>query len=115
MTLQTTSVRKRRHPAALVASVLLIVFARVALGFCPRGLVVIPPTSGPSRVLEGGGGPFQAARNSRAETGPGTGTVMAVSLDAPRFKAEKKTEHFSLNKSGIVEFGGSQQVEVREK
>lgn len=115
MTLQTTSVRQRRRPAAVVASVFLIVFARVALGFCPRGLVVIPPTSGPSPVLGVGGGPFQAARKTWTTTEPGTVTVMAVSLDASRFKAEKKAEHFSLNESGIVKFGGSQQVEVREK
>lgn len=77
--------------------------------------MVVPPTSGPLRAFGGGGVPFQAAINKRTATEPGTVTVMAISLDPPRFKAEKKEEHFTLNESGIVKFGGSQRVEVRKK
>lgn len=39
---------------------------------------------------------------------------MASSVAPPRTKAEKKNEHFSINRDGAVEFGSSQRVEVRD-
>lgn len=107
------NVRTRRRTALMMASVLVSIFTRGALGLCPRGLRVVPVSSTPSRVFRGECSAFQAVRQKWTTTGPGTATVMAISLAPPRTKAEKKTEHFELSPSGMVEFGSSQRVEVR--
>lgn len=107
------NVRTRRRTVLVIPSILLSSFARGALGLCPRGLRVVPITSTPSRAFRGECGAFQAVRQKWATIGSGTATVMAISLAPLRTKAEKKTEHFELSPSGMVEFGSSQRVEVR--
>ena len=115
--MHSTTKGTRRRAAPVKVSAILIVFSHHAVGFVPGGAGINPAGSIACRSFTSQCGRFQAEpRLQKQATGPGTNTVMATSLAPSKSKADKKAEHFKLwQQSKVVEFGSSQQVEVREE
>ena len=107
---------RRRAAPALASAAILITFARVTVGFCPRVGNSFTAGSTACRASTSECGMIQVgALQKRTATSPGTTTIMGISLAPSRTKAEKKSEHFKLSESGMVEFGSSQRLEVNEE
>ncbi|CAM9988303.1 unnamed protein product [Ascophyllum nodosum] len=104
---------RRRAAPALASAAILITFARVTVGFCPRVGNSFTAGSTACRASTSECGMIQVgALQKRTATSPGTTTIMGISLAPSRTKAEKKSEHFKLSESGMVEFGSSQRLEA---